>query len=301
MALMSNTNNATIYLGVDGGGSTCRARLRDHKGQLLGEGTAGPANLRLGAATATAAIQESIDRALSSAGLDTTVLPTLRAGIGLAGAVLDEDMAEIRTLQSQFAHCTLNQDAYIACLGAHSGEPGGIVIVGTGSCAQIICPQLTRTYGGWGNRISDHASGAWLGRKALRYALQALEQLQPSSAFTQHLCDRFDHRPAEMLRWSDTAIAADYAAFAPFIFDFADRDDPIALALVDSGCQHLGLFIKALAAHNTGKICLLGGLAQNYRRYLPQALAQHLCAPRGDALDGALLMAGLSATAGETR
>ena len=37
-----------LLLGVDGGGTGCRARLVDLEGQILGEGTAGPANMRFG-------------------------------------------------------------------------------------------------------------------------------------------------------------------------------------------------------------------------------------------------------------
>jgi glucosamine kinase len=38
-----------FYLGVDGGGSGCRARLEDAGGNVLGSGASGPATTRLGA------------------------------------------------------------------------------------------------------------------------------------------------------------------------------------------------------------------------------------------------------------
>ena len=37
-----------LFLGIDGGGTRCRARLCDDAGRTLGEGTAGAANVRLG-------------------------------------------------------------------------------------------------------------------------------------------------------------------------------------------------------------------------------------------------------------
>ena len=40
-----------LLLGVDGGGTRCRARLSDPAGAKLGEATAGPANIRLGNGT----------------------------------------------------------------------------------------------------------------------------------------------------------------------------------------------------------------------------------------------------------
>ena len=36
-----------LFLGIDGGGTKCRARLRNAEGRLLGEGTGGPSNIRL--------------------------------------------------------------------------------------------------------------------------------------------------------------------------------------------------------------------------------------------------------------
>ena len=36
-----------LFLGIDGGGTKCRARLRNAQGDLLGEGTGGPSNIRL--------------------------------------------------------------------------------------------------------------------------------------------------------------------------------------------------------------------------------------------------------------
>ncbi|TIU08421.1 MAG: N-acetylglucosamine kinase, partial [Mesorhizobium sp.] len=36
------------FLGVDGGGTGCRARIEDEAGTVLGQGLAGPATTRLG-------------------------------------------------------------------------------------------------------------------------------------------------------------------------------------------------------------------------------------------------------------
>ena len=44
-----------LFLGVDGGGTQCRARLADRAGRILGEGIAGPANIRLGLEASLAA------------------------------------------------------------------------------------------------------------------------------------------------------------------------------------------------------------------------------------------------------
>ena len=58
-----------LFLGVDGGGTQCRARLADRAGRILGEGVAGPANLRLGLEASLAAVLDAARQCLAEAGL----------------------------------------------------------------------------------------------------------------------------------------------------------------------------------------------------------------------------------------
>jgi glucosamine kinase len=46
-----------LFVGVDGGGTGCRARIEDSNGRLLGTGIAGPAALRIGFARAFADVE----------------------------------------------------------------------------------------------------------------------------------------------------------------------------------------------------------------------------------------------------
>jgi glucosamine kinase len=55
------TGNGLLLLGVDGGGTRCRARLADLTGEVLGEDVTGPANIGLG-------LQESLTSLLRATG-----------------------------------------------------------------------------------------------------------------------------------------------------------------------------------------------------------------------------------------
>ncbi|MDE1150555.1 MAG: BadF/BadG/BcrA/BcrD ATPase family protein [Azospirillaceae bacterium] len=79
------TSTPLYFLGIDGGGTKCRARLRDARGALLGEGLGGPANIRLGLDLAWGSILDAADGALAQAGLDRDALDQTHAGLGLAG------------------------------------------------------------------------------------------------------------------------------------------------------------------------------------------------------------------------
>ncbi|MBI4724482.1 MAG: N-acetylglucosamine kinase, partial [Rhodomicrobium sp.] len=48
-----------LLLGIDGGGTRCRARLCTMSGAVIGEGVAGPANIRLGLEESFAAVLDA--------------------------------------------------------------------------------------------------------------------------------------------------------------------------------------------------------------------------------------------------
>jgi glucosamine kinase len=61
---MTHIFRPNYYLGIDGGGTRCRARLQDDNGHTIGEGKSGPANIRLGLDTSWGNIMAAIDSAL---------------------------------------------------------------------------------------------------------------------------------------------------------------------------------------------------------------------------------------------
>ena len=70
------------FLGIDGGGSRCRARIRDASGHLLGEAIGGSSNIYQDYDGALANIIATAAEAAGKAKLKTS---DLHAGLGLAG------------------------------------------------------------------------------------------------------------------------------------------------------------------------------------------------------------------------
>src|SRR5262249_25330939 len=75
-----------LLLGIDGGGSGCRARLCTISGRTLSEGTAGAANIRLGVEQSFASVHEATVQCMSGAGLSTRDFDRIVACLALAGA-----------------------------------------------------------------------------------------------------------------------------------------------------------------------------------------------------------------------
>src|SRR5262245_23470733 len=108
-----------LFLGIDAGGTHCRARLVDAEGNVLGSGRAGPANLTLGVAQAHRSITAASREAFAAAKLGRSALRQTHAGLGVAGL---DDPARARAMANRrfgFASLTLRSDAVTACIGAH--------------------------------------------------------------------------------------------------------------------------------------------------------------------------------------
>lgn len=281
----------TFYLGVDAGGSHTRARLTTEDGRLLGTGLGGPANTRLGLEPAIREIEGACRLALDEAGLGPDEVAQVRAGIGIAGLNRKGVLPALREHPFPFASLAIASDAAIACLGAHNGEDGGIVIVGTGSVGFARVGEQTVVVGGYGFPISDEGSGADLGLRAIRASLWARDGRIAQTAMTLEVLERFHGSAGEIVGWMDRATATDYATFAPLVMDYADRGDAVAEPIVQECARRVDRLIRVLLERGAPHCCLMGGLAPRICDWLAAGVRRRLREPLGDALDGAILLA----------
>jgi glucosamine kinase len=282
--------NPEYKLGIDGGGTGCRARLTDIDGRILGEGEAGPANLTLGIDVASRSIMDATRKALSAAGLSEDLLSSTDAGLGLAAANVPQHRQAFERVALPFRSVCLRSDAETACLGAHGGRDGAILILGTGSQGVLHQAGRFHTVGGWGFALSDSGSGAILGRAAVRRAFQAHEGIEPASPFTAAVMERFGNDLSAMLAWASDAKPRDWAEFARMTFDHAAQGDEIARQLALANAGAVERMLDRLAALGARRIALMGGVAKPTMGYLSPRHLPMLTEPRGDAMDGALLL-----------
>lgn len=283
----------SYYLGVDAGGSHCRARLTDEAGNVLGAGTTGPANARVGAEALRTTLDTAISLALADAGVDAGILPRTHVGMGIAGISRIGVREGLAALDFPFASIAYATDSVIANLGAHGGRDGAILILGTGSIAQIRVGGVDFAIGGYGFPISDEGSGAALGLSAVRHALRALDGRTARTPLSLAVSDRFGHAIPQAIAWMDRAVPRDYAAIAPLVMDYADAGDAIARSIVEDAAQHVERFIETIFERGAPNCALMGGLASRLRHWLRERTVARLIEPEGDALTGALMLAGL--------
>lgn len=280
-----------LFIGIDGGGTNCRARLRDATGRICGEGVGGPANARLDPALVMNSILTASRGAAAAAGLPEADLERAHAGLGLAGAALTSACRRLLGEPNPFLSVAIETDAYAAWLGAHGGRDGAIFIAGTGSCGLAVVEGRQFYVSGWGAEVSDEASGMWIGREAIRRTLWAFDGRAAASALSEAILRQFGGSAEEIVAFATDARPADYGRFVPLIFEHAGRRDPLALAVISQAAADAVRIIGTLLDTGAESVCLLGGLAEPLAGWLPPPLRARLADPQGDAMDGAILMA----------
>jgi glucosamine kinase len=284
-----------FFIGVDGGGTGCRARIEDEDGRTLGTGIAGAAALRFGIDRSFAAVATACRAALAEAGLPEDVLRETIAGVGLAGVGRKGVLEQLLAHPHPFKSVTYVNDATVACIGAHAGRDGGIVIVGTGSIGYAVVGGREYRVGGYGFPISDEGSGADLGLHAIRLALRAHDERNIATSLTREVMARFHDDPYEAVAWMDKATATDYATFAPMVMRHADDGDPVGRRIVRDAAEQIDELVRRLVEFGAPRIALLGGLASPIQLWLAPDVQRRIAPIEGDAVDGALLLARRSA------
>ena len=280
-----------LLLGVDGGGTNCRARLADVTGAKLGEASAGPGNIRFGLERSFDAILQATTECLVQADLSSKDSSRITACLALAGASEPKHLAAAQDYPHPFRRAIVTTDAHAACVGAHGGREGGIIIIGTGSIGWAERNGLHVRIGGWGWPVSDEGSGAWLGHEALRRVLWAYDGRIEWSPLLRALFKRFEDDPHAILQWTINAPPRDLGSLAPTIIEHARQNDRVGRELIRMAASHIDTLTARLIAVGTRKISLVGGLSEFVAPWLSEESKSHIVPPKGDALDGALYLA----------
>jgi glucosamine kinase len=282
--------NVTYLLGIDGGGTGCRAALTDLSGQVLGTGKSGSANIMTDMNTARLNILDATAAALIAAQIDQSALTCISAVLGLAGANVGSNGAQLQAMLP-FKNSLVYSDGVIALQGALGDHDGTVVILGTGSAFVTRSGSEIRFAGGWGFKVSDLGGGARLGRDLLEEALLAYDRFHPASPLTAAVMDRFGGNPHRIVQFAHSARPSDYGSFAPMVFEYASQEDAVAAALLQKTVGQIEEGLDAIMGAIPTRLSLLGGLGPLYGPLLSPRYRAKLQTPLNDALTGAVQLA----------
>jgi len=271
-----------FVVGVDAGGTATRAMAVAEDGTVLGHGYSGGAN-------PNSHPPETAARRIAAA--VTEALGTLDAGdasacvVGMAGSSKLSDPETAALFDRTWARLGLSRvlvlsDAEVAFAAATSAPDGTVLVAGTGSIAgRIRRRRMVSTAGGYGWLLGDEGSAFWLGREAVRRALDELSGDAPLGALSLAVLDEAGvdaaDRPAAWRRLI-TVVNGEppirLARFAPLVSTAPDADEIIdraaallaatALATRDPGEHTPVVFVGSVLAGPVGTLVRerLGGI-----------------------------------------
>jgi glucosamine kinase len=284
------THATDVYLGIDGGGTKCKARLEDAQGNLLAEAIAGPANAAHNLTGSVKAVLEASEKAIAKANIKGLTLNQIHAGIGLAGINIPQVKQAFLKQFLPFASWHITTDLHIACLGAHLGQDGAIVIVGTGSSGVAIHNDQQFEIGGHGFVVGDKGSGAWLGKMAISHCLETLDGITPNNLLSKQVINLLDCDSAyDLVNLTLEAKPALFASIAPLIFQLAASQQEDALLLVNQAATYINKICHRLLSGNLERLSLIGGITQPLTPYLDSQLQAIIRPTQATPEQGAIL------------
>lgn len=286
------TNSTDIFLGIDGGGTKCKARLEDAHGNLLAEAISGPANAARNLSGSITSILQATEKAIATANIKGLTFSHIHCGIGLAGINIPQVKQAFLKQSLPFASWHISTDLHIACLGAHLGKDGAIVIVGTGSSGIAIHHDKQLEVGGHGFVAGDKGSGAWLGKMAISHCLETLDGITPNNVLSEQVMSSLKCKSAyDLVSLTLDAKPSFYASIAPLIMNLAASQQADALLLVKVGAAYINKICQLLLRGELDRLSLIGGMTQPLMPYLDSQLQAIIQPAKASPEQGAILFA----------
>lgn len=285
---MSGATN-TVLIAVDGGGTGCRVAVGTAENGVMAEAKGGPANVSNDFEQSIRNITRTVEEALEKAGFGHVDLALITAHLGLSGADL-KTMRNKTAAALPYGRLCISGDRETSVAGILEQSDGYVVALGTGTIIARQQSGVVKTVGGWGFQISDQASGAWLGRMLLVRTLMAGEALVPHSTLSREILDHLSGIQG-LYSFSTTATPSDFAKFAPDVFAAGAQGDAIALQILQEGATYLEQGLTALGYETGNILSLAGGVGPHFEPYLGADFVENICAPKGNALQGAFQLA----------
>lgn len=280
-----------FFIGIDGGGTKCRARIEDSDGILVGESISGPANIMRDSVLAKRSIVEAIEKAIAVSGLsihhDQCVV-----GAGLAGANIAQAAEKFGEWSHPFRQMHVLSDLHAACLGAHNGQDGAAIITGTGSSATCWNNGVFTDIGGHGFPIGDVASGAWLGLKAVQHTLLCLDGLRKEDELSATICEALNTQNAnDIVSVCATFNTHHFAALVEQILPLLYISIDSVESLFKEGANYIESVANVLLANNDCSLAMIGGLSTIYSQHLSSEIKARTVSSKSSPQQGALFFA----------
>ncbi|HWA19305.1 MAG TPA: BadF/BadG/BcrA/BcrD ATPase family protein [Devosia sp.] len=298
------------FLGVDGGGTNCRVRLADANLVTLADAGSGRSNLQIEAGEAAfRSISEGTRQVFEKAGIDYAETANTHACFGMAGGRLESARKSFEERPWPFAGVRVFDDIDIARAGAHGGEDGAVIIVGTGSAALAMVDGQRHQCGGWGFHVGDQMSGAILGRELVRRTVEATDGLVSGSPLTEAVLAKFGGSNDDIMAWSfprddrppfpasgapQTLLGrapAEFGTLMPLFFEYFEKGDPVAQELMALQLSYIDNYVRWFKARGVTRMAAVGGFGARLYPLMTARYGDFIVPLQHEPLHGAVILA----------
>ncbi len=254
----------SYIIGIDGGGTKTHCLLTNLEGTVLYDCHGGPSNfLLLGIEPVCSTILELINSCIEKIKISTSEINYILLGTTGAGRRSDAERLEqgflqyINNRKIKLNLFRVESDARIALEGAFSGKPGSILIAGTGSImfGKDASGNIHRV-GGFGRYLGDEGSGYMLGKRGLVAVSKEFDGRGKKTSISELVKDKFKIDSSEILITEIYKNNFDIASVAPLVIEAAEKNDKIALKIIEDETSELLLHISTMQKKLKEKILL---------------------------------------------
>ena len=223
------------FIGIDGGGSRSRLVAIDKARNIIARCEGGATNI-------TAETYNGVYSNMKNLLNEFTVITKMSLDgcaalyIGSAGASTGENATLLEKIFRDIGikgKIKVTNDAELALMAATQGEPGIIIIAGTGSVGYAMDREgQSHRAGGWGHIIDDGGSGYRIGMDAIKAVFMALDHRSEETILTNMVAEFFNQsNPAQVLShvYGPLFHKSKIAKLALLVEDAATKGDRVAI------------------------------------------------------------------------
>ena len=238
-----------LLCGIDGGGTTTKVVVCNLEGELVHSFQTGTIN-HYGAGVPQ--VKENFAAIAANLIAEFGHLPCT---FFVGNSALDgrAETALVRDLTDgvfEPSNVVFHSDVYIALLSFTMGNPGAVLVSGTGSMAcGIDSNGEFHTAGGWGQVLGDEGSAYHLALNGIKAALRAFDGVAESTQLTARVMNYFSLKEMSDIIdiiYNPPVEKSVIAAFAPEVEAAASEGDKIALGIVESEAEWLFNLAQAI-------------------------------------------------------
>lgn len=247
-----------MIIGIDAGGTKTHAVLSIDN-RIVDECITGSGNIRNNYEQAYISITDAIHQLLIKYPNSPCEIK-----LGVAGFSHIENRVRLQNeLSFKYSQVKITTDAHIACLAAHQGRDGAILICGTGVVGYINSKSSQLQLGGFGFPHGDLGGGAYLGLEISKLLCKAMDKIIPMSPMLDDVYKDFNYDYNQAKLWLINAKVADYAKFAKALLPYLNGGDQNAQIIIKNATNEIKEFLTAMYKYNL-PVKLYGGLSEIY-------------------------------------